>query len=91
MMFFFFCHLVTTFFFHRLVAVFYLCASDSDEQSIFNQIETTNQIMIVSMLQKWNHRYSSHYSIIKFISLEPICKLYIIIPSTTTFFLSHIP
>ena len=34
--------------------------------------KTTNQIMIVSMLQNLNHRYSNHYSIIKFVGFEPI-------------------
>ena len=34
--------------------------------------ETTNQIVVVSMLQNQSYRYSSHGSIIKFIGFEPI-------------------
>ena len=43
--------LVHHFVFRILIAAFYLCVSDSDEQNIFNQTKTINQVMIVSMLQ----------------------------------------
>ena len=28
--------------------------------------------MVVGMLQNWNHRYSSHYRIIKYVGFRPI-------------------
>ena len=28
--------------------------------------------MVINMLQDWNHMYSSHYRIIKYVSFEPI-------------------
>ena len=28
--------------------------------------------MVVNMLQNWNHRYCSHYKIIKYVCFEPI-------------------
>ena len=45
--------------------------SNSDGQIIFDQTETTNQIMIVNTLQNWSFRYFSHYNIIKFVSFKP--------------------
>ena len=49
--------LVHHFVFRILVVAFYLCVSDSNEQNIFDQTKTINQIMIVGMLQNWRHRY----------------------------------
>ena len=63
--------LVTTFCFRRLVTTFYLRVGDSDKPNIFDQTETT-KIMVVGMLQNLSHRYSSHYSITKFVGFEPI-------------------
>ena len=54
------------FFFHCLIAIFYLCVGDLDKQNIFDQTDTTNQILIVSMLHKLTHNYFSHHNIIKF-------------------------
>ena len=31
-----------------------------------------HQIIVTNMLQKWNHRYSSHYRIIKYVGFESI-------------------
>ena len=52
--------------------VFYLYMGDSCKQSIFDHTMTTIQIIIVSMLQNYNHRYCSHYNIIKFVGFELI-------------------
>ena len=50
----------------------YLCAGNSCEQNIFDQIETTNQIIVISMLQNYSHMYSNHNSIIKIVSFKSI-------------------
>ena len=50
----------------------YLYVSDSDEQSIFNQTKTINQIMFINMLQNLSYRYYSLYSIIKCLGFELI-------------------
>ena len=42
------CRLVTMFVFHRLVITFYLCVGDLDDQNIFDQTDTTNQIVAIS-------------------------------------------
>ena len=47
----------------------YLCVDDSNRQNIF---DTTNQIMIVNILQNWSHKYSYQYGIIYCIVFEPI-------------------
>ena len=65
-------NLVTTFCFRLFVTTFYLRVGDSDGSSIFDQTETTNQIMVVNILQNLSHRYFSHYSITKFVGFEPI-------------------
>ena len=41
-------------------------------QSILDHTETTNQIIVVNMLQNQSHRYSSHYKIIKCVRFEQI-------------------
>ena len=38
----------------------------------FDLIDSSNQIMFVSMPQIWNVRYFWHYWIIKYVGLEPI-------------------
>ena len=49
-----------------------LVCGQFERQNIFDQIETTNQIMIIKMLYNWNHSYSSHYSTIKCVGFESI-------------------
>ena len=71
------------FFFRRLVMSIYLCGGNSCEQNIFDQIETTNQIIVISMLQNYSHMYSNHNSIIKIVSFESI--YYVINPNTISF------
>ena len=60
------------FVFRRLIEVFYLCVGNLDRQNIFDQKETTNQIIIVNMLKKLSHKYFSHHTIIKFVCFELI-------------------
>ena len=63
----FFVIVFSTFYFLRcFVAVSYFYIGNSDEQSIFDEIETINQIMVMNQ----NHIYYSHYTIIKFIEFE---------------------
>ena len=83
MMFCFLSSLLWRFVFCRLVTVFYIFVDDSNEQSIFHQIQTTNQIIVISILQNLSHIYFSHYNIIKFISFVPI--YYAINPSVVSF------
>ena len=45
---------------------------DLNGQIIFNQIDITNHIMVVTMSHNRSGRHCSHYSIIKFIDFEPI-------------------
>ena len=42
------------------------------QQSIFDQIKITNQIIVINMQQNLNHRYSSYHMIIKYVDFEPI-------------------
>ena len=55
--------------FHRFVTAFYLCGGDLTDKT--NLISRIYQIMVVSMLKKWNHRYYNHY-IIKFVGFISI-------------------
>ena len=41
-------------------------------QSIFDQIETINQIIVINLLQNWNHMYYNHCSTIKCVGFKPI-------------------
>ena len=57
-----------------------MAMSDSDGKTY--SIKQRHQIMVVNTLQNSNHRYSSHYMIIKYVVLEPI--LYAINLDVTT-------
>ena len=59
--------------FRRLVATL-SCVWVIQIQSIFDQVEanTSNQIMVINMIQNWSHMYSNHYRIIKCVGFEPI-------------------
>ena len=59
-------------FIFRCLVLFYLHVSDLDRQSLFNQLQTINHIMVISMLSYWCYKYYSHYSIIKFVGFDPI-------------------
>ena len=61
----------------------YLCAGNSCEQNIFDQIKTTNQIIVINMLQNYSHIYFNHNSIIKIVSFKSI--YYIINLDTVSF------
>ena len=45
-------------------------AGDFDSKTY--STEQRHQIIVFNMLQNWNHRYSSHYRIIKYVGFEPI-------------------
>ena len=64
--------LSTTFWFSSSWCDVYLCLGDSDEQNIYNHIKEIN-LMVVNMLQNLSHRYFSHNSNIKCISLIIKC------------------
>ena len=51
---------------------YYVVCGRFKRQSILDQTDTINQIMIINMLQKLSYRYSSHYKIIKCVSFESI-------------------
>ena len=53
----------------RLVTAFYLYGDDLDKQ--VDMLGQIYQIIVVSMLKNWSHRYSNHY-IIKFVCFLPI-------------------
>ena len=62
-------------FFFNFVILFglWLCrigttVDNSDDKTY--SIGQRHQIMIINMLQNWNHRYSSHYKIIKYIGFK---------------------
>ena len=59
-------------FIFRCLVLFYLRVSDLDRQSLFNQLQTINHIMVISMLSYWCYKYYSHYRIIKFVGFDPI-------------------
>ena len=49
----------------------FLVCGRFERHSIVDQMETSNQLKFISMLQNCNHMYSSHYKIFKYVSLEP--------------------
>ena len=55
-----------------LLRFFFWCTGNSDKQSIFDSTEISDLIMVISMLQHWNHRYSSYYRIFKCVGFKPI-------------------
>ena len=55
------CCLSTMFWFSSSWCSVYLCLSDLDEQSIYNQRQEI-KLIVVKMLLNWSHRYFSHNS-----------------------------
>ena len=49
-----------------------MCVIDSDMQSIFDQTNITNQIIVFGMLNNLSLMNYSQYNIIKFIGFKPI-------------------
>ena len=43
-----------------------------DSNSKTYSIGHRHQITVVNMMKNWNHRYYSHYRIIKYVGFEPI-------------------
>ena len=50
----------------------YLCEGDSNEQSIYNQLQE-NKSMIINMLHNWNNLYCNHNSNIKCVASTIKC------------------
>ena len=48
-------------------------------QNIFNHIKTSNQIMVINILQKLSYRYSSHDTIIKYIDILVVNNRFIML------------
>ena len=57
-----------------MITVAFVCSMIRflDGQSVFDQTNITNQIMVVNMLQNLSNMYSSHYRAIKCVGFEPI-------------------
>ena len=67
-----FCIILIRWFVYVVLLLCFLVCERFRRQSIFDQIEATNQIIVVNILQNRSHMYSSHYISIKCVGFKSI-------------------